>query len=155
MLKSWLIRKHPDAGKDLRQEEKEATEDEMVRWHYRPNGYEFEQALGVCDGQGSLACCSSWDRKESDTTEWLNWTELNFPFLPCFLLLSLTICRASSEKPFAFLHFFFFGMILFTSSNTILQTSIHSCLLHQIPWIYSSPPLHIHRGFDLSHTWLA
>ena len=43
-------------------------------WHHRLDGYEFEQAPGVGDGQGSLACCSPWDRKESDTTEWLNWT---------------------------------------------------------------------------------
>ena len=52
------------------------TEDEMVGWHHWLNGHEFEQAPGVGDGQGSLACCSSWGRKESDTTEWLNWNEL-------------------------------------------------------------------------------
>ena len=46
----------------------------MVRWHHQLNRHESEQALGVGDGQGSLACCSPWDRKESDTTEWLNWT---------------------------------------------------------------------------------
>ena len=44
-------------------------EDEMVEWHHRLDGYEFEQALGVGEGQGSLACCSPWGRKESDTTE--------------------------------------------------------------------------------------
>ena len=48
------------------------TEDEMVEWHHRLNGHEFEQTLGVGDGQGSLACCSPWGRKESDTTEQLN-----------------------------------------------------------------------------------
>ena len=47
-------------------------EDEMVGWHHRLDGHEFEQALGVGDGQGSLACCSPWGRKESDTTERLN-----------------------------------------------------------------------------------
>ena len=47
----------------------------MVRWHHQLNGHEFEQAPGVGDGQGSLACCSSWSHKELDTTEWLNWTE--------------------------------------------------------------------------------
>ena len=51
------------------------TEDEMVGWHHRFNGYEFEQALGVGDGQGSLACCSPWGCKESDRTERLNWTD--------------------------------------------------------------------------------
>ena len=76
--KNWLIGKDPDAGKDWRQEEKGMTEDEMVGWHHRLNGCEFEQASGVGEGQGSLACCSPWGRKESDTTEWLNWTELNW-----------------------------------------------------------------------------
>ena len=62
----------PDAGKDWRQEEKGTTEAEMVGWHHWLNGHEFEQALGDGEGQGSLACCSSWDCKESDTTEQLN-----------------------------------------------------------------------------------
>ena len=70
--KTWLMWKDPDAGKDWRQEEKGTTEDEMVGWHHRLNGHEFEQALGVGDGQGSLACCDSWGCKELDTTEWLN-----------------------------------------------------------------------------------
>ena len=48
------------------------TEDEMVGWHLRLNGYEFEQALGVGDGQGSLECCSPWGHKASDKTEQLN-----------------------------------------------------------------------------------
>ena len=74
--KNWLIWKNPDARKDWRWEEKGTTEDEMVGWHHRLNGYEFEQALRVGDGQGSLACCSPWGREESDTTEQLNWTEL-------------------------------------------------------------------------------
>ena len=68
--KNWLIGKDPDAGKDWRQEEKGTTEDEMAGWHHWLNGHEFEQALGVGGGQGSLVCCSSWDHKESDTTEW-------------------------------------------------------------------------------------
>ena len=73
--KSQLIRKALDAGKDWRQEEKGMTEDEIVGWHHRFDGHEFEQALGVGDGQGSLACCSPWGRKELDTTERLNWTK--------------------------------------------------------------------------------
>ena len=48
------------------------TEEEMVRWHHQNNGHEFEQALGVGDGQGSLACCSPWGRKESDMTDQMN-----------------------------------------------------------------------------------
>ena len=77
--KSWLIWKDPDAGKDLRQEEKGITEDKMIRWHHQLNGHEFEQALGVGDGQGSLACCSPWGLKESDTTEQLNKDTTTFP----------------------------------------------------------------------------
>ena len=76
-VKSWLIGKDPDAGTDWGQEEKGTTEDEVVGWHHWLNGHEFEQDPGVGDGQGSLACCSPWGHKESDTTEWLNWTELN------------------------------------------------------------------------------
>ena len=76
-VNSWLIRKDPDAGKDWRQEEKGTTEEEMVVWYLRLNEQECEQALGFGDGQGSLACCSLWGHKESDMTEWLNWTELN------------------------------------------------------------------------------
>ena len=75
--KNWLIGKDPDAGKDWRQEEKGVTEDEMVGWHHRLDGHEFEQAPGVDDGQGSLVCCSPWGGKESDTTEWLNWLNMN------------------------------------------------------------------------------
>ena len=73
--KNWLIVKHPDAGKDWRQEEKGTTEDEMVGWHHWLNGREFEQALGVGDGQGRLAYCNPWGCKELDRTDWLNWTE--------------------------------------------------------------------------------
>ena len=70
--KNWLTGRDPDAGKDWRQEEKGMSEDEMVGWHHWLDGHEFEQALGVCDGQGSLVCCSPWGCKESDTTEQLN-----------------------------------------------------------------------------------
>ena len=72
--KSWLIGKAPDAGKDWRWEEKGMTEDELVGWHHQFNEHEFEQAPGVGDGQGGPVCCSPWGRKESDVTEWLNWT---------------------------------------------------------------------------------
>ena len=75
---NWLIGKDPDAGKNWRQEEKQTVEDEMVGWHHWLDGHEFEQAPGVGDGQGILASCSPWGCKESDTTEWLNRTELNW-----------------------------------------------------------------------------
>ena len=74
---SWLIWKDPDAGKDWGQEEKGTTEDEMVGWHHRLDGHGFGWTPGVGDGQGGLASCGSWGHKESDTTEQLNWTELN------------------------------------------------------------------------------
>ena len=87
--KNWLIWKDPEIGKDWRQEEKGTTEeekgtteeekgkteDEMVGWHHQLNGYEFELAPGVGNGQGGLVCCNPWGRKELDTTEQLNWTE--------------------------------------------------------------------------------
>ena len=74
--KKWVIGKDPDVGKDWRQEEKGMTENELVGWHHWLHGHEFEQALGVGDGQGSQVCCSPWGRKDSDTTERLNWTEM-------------------------------------------------------------------------------
>ena len=76
--KSWLIGKDPDAGKDWGQEEKGMTEDEMAGWHHRLNGHGFGWTPGVGDGQGGLACCGSWGCKESDTTEWLNWTKAKY-----------------------------------------------------------------------------
>ena len=73
-MKNWLIWKDPDARKDWRQEEKVTTEDELVGWHQRLDGHEFEKTPGIGDGHGSLACCSPQGQKESDTTERLNWT---------------------------------------------------------------------------------
>ena len=74
--KSWLIGKDSDAGRDWGQEEKGMTEDEMAGWHHQLYAHEFGWTPGVGDGQGGLACCDSWGRKESDTTEWLNWTDI-------------------------------------------------------------------------------
>ena len=76
-VKSLLIRKGPDAGKDWRQEQKGMTEDEMIRWCHWLNGHGFGWTLGAGDGQGGLVCCGSWGPKELDTTERLNWSELN------------------------------------------------------------------------------
>ena len=78
--KCWLIGKDSDAGKDWGQEEKGTTEDEMAGWHHWLDGCESEWTPGVGDGQGGLACFDSWSCKESDTTERLNWTELNLEF---------------------------------------------------------------------------
>ena len=87
--KNWLTGQDPDAGKDWRQEEKGTTEDETVGWHHWLYGHEFEQAVGVGDGQGSLTCCSLWGHKESDMTERLNWTELIDVYLDCFNILAI------------------------------------------------------------------
>ena len=68
-MKSRLIGKNPNAGKDLGQEEKGASEDEMIRWHHQLNEHELEQTPEDSEGQGSPACCSPWGQKELDTTE--------------------------------------------------------------------------------------
>ena len=73
-VKSWLIGKDSDAGRDWGQEEKGTTEDEMAGWHHWLNGHESQWTPMVGDGQGGLECCDSWGCKESDTTEQLNWT---------------------------------------------------------------------------------
>ena len=101
-MKNWLIGKDPDAGKDWRQEEKGTTEDEMIGWHHRLSGHEFEQTLGVGDGQGSLVCCSPWNHKELDMTEQLNWIELKL------ILYSLDLVQK-------FLLFFFYKLYDFLS----------------------------------------
>ena len=67
--------------KDWGQEEKGMTEDEMVGWHHQLDGHGFGWTPGIGDGQGGLACCNSWDHRESDMTEWLNWAELNITHL--------------------------------------------------------------------------
>ena len=74
--KSWPIGKDPDAGRDWGQEEKGTTENVMVGWHHWLDGHGFGWTSGVGDGQGGLMCCSPWDCKKSDMTEWMNQTEL-------------------------------------------------------------------------------
>ena len=75
-VKSWLIGKDSDAGRDWGQEDKGTTEDEMAGWHHWLNGRESEWTPGVGDGQGGLACCNSWGHKESDTIEPLIWSDV-------------------------------------------------------------------------------
>ena len=75
-VKSWFIGKVSDARRDWGQEKKRRTENKMAGWHHQLDGHEFGWTPGVGDGQGVLACCNSWGCKESDTTKWLNWTEL-------------------------------------------------------------------------------
>ena len=82
--KSWLIGKDPDAGRDWGQEEKGTTEDEMAGWHHWLDGHEFEWTPGAGDGQGGLACCDSWGRKELDTSEWLKWIRPKWNLIQAF-----------------------------------------------------------------------
>ena len=98
--KSWLIGEDSDAGRDWGQEEKGTTEDEMAGWHHRLNGRESEWTPGVGDGQGGLVCCDSWGLKESDMTEWLNWTD--WPLLlawnsVCFWLVKGVLCATDTS----------------------------------------------------------
>ena len=93
--KSWLTGKDSDAGRDWGQEEKGTTEDEMAGWHHRLYAHEFEWTLGDGDGQGGLACSDSWGHKELDTTEGLNWTELNILFR-MFSLKNISIAAVQS-----------------------------------------------------------
>ena len=91
--KTWLIGKDSDAGRDWGQEKKGTTEDEMTGWHHWLNGHESEWTPGLGDGQGGLACCYSWGRKESDTTERLNWVILplkNLHACVCFRICQET-----------------------------------------------------------------
>ena len=89
--KSWFFRKDPDAGKDWRQEKKGMTEDEMVGWHHWLNGHEFEQAPGLGDGQGSLACCSPWGRRVGH--DWATEQQLPLWFQEQSRSLSFPRCK--------------------------------------------------------------
>ena len=96
-VKDWLIGKDPDAGKDWRQEEKGTTEDEMAGWHHQLNEHEFEQAVRVGDGQGSLA---SWSSLGHNATGRLNWTELYRP-----LYANLCLCFSIHHLGLSYLSF--------------------------------------------------
>ena len=113
-VKSWLIGKDPVARRVWGQEEKGTTEDEMAGWHYWLDARESEWTPGAGDGQGGLACCDSWGHKESDTTEWQNWTELiryidnkNSLIIPALasLVRTLTgVCCSSSIQEYSYIH---------------------------------------------------
>ena len=94
--KNWFLGKDPDGGKDWWQEEKGTTEDEMIGWHHRLDGHEFEQTLGVADVQGSLACYNPWGCKESDTTD--SWTELRRPECSNMLMIPRNFCSINASS---------------------------------------------------------
>ena len=98
-VKSWLIGKDSDAGRDWGQEEKGTTEDGRAGWHHWLDGHESEWTPGVGDGQGGLESCDSWSGKESDTTEWLNWTEFVDSFyFGAYLLLQHSLPQFTHHR---------------------------------------------------------
>ena len=103
--KSWPIGKDSDAGRDWGQEEKGMTEDEMPGWHHGLDGRKSEWTLGDGDGQGGLACCDSQGRKESDTTERLNW------------LAAALNRKGSSKTPWCFIMQVRTGMRMYTLAH--------------------------------------
>ena len=86
------------AGRDWGQEEKGTTKDEMAGWHHWLDGHESEWTPGDGDGQGGLACCDSWGHKESDPTERLNWTELNWIVMYGYGCESWTIKKVEHRR---------------------------------------------------------
>ena len=138
-VKSWLIWKDPNAGKDWGQEEKGTTEDEMAGWHHQLNGHELDMswAPGVGDGQGGLACCSSWGRKVSDMTECLNWTEVTFDetyiseqWSSYIHLFGRLICRFDLETTLLLSHPIYFSIscVLFVRRYRPLSQPIQVAL---------------------------
>ena len=125
-VKNWLLGKDTDAGKDWRQKKKGTTEDNMVGWHHRVDGHEFEQAPGVGDGQGSLACYSPWGLKELDTTEQLNWTELN---IPSYILLIHSSIDVIDGHLGCFHLWLLWIMLLWTWVHNYLFESLFSTVL--------------------------
>jgi len=113
-VKSWLIGKDSDAGRDWGQEEKGTTEDEMAGWHHWLNGHEFGWTPGVGDGQGGLVCCDLWGHKEWDTTERLNWTELNILYVYCTFFILQSVHGHLGSFP-----------VLATVNSDAMNTGIH------------------------------
>ena len=102
--KSCLIGKDSDAGRDWGQEEKWMTEDEMVGWHHRLNGHEFEWTSGVGDGQGGLACWDSRGHKESDTTEQLNWTDAYLFIINMCVIIHVQLLKSTIRLETTYVH---------------------------------------------------
>ena len=126
-VKIWLIGKDPDAGKVLGQEEKGTTEDDIVGWHHWRDGHEFGWTLGVGDGQGGLACCGSWGCKESDSTEWLNWTQLK-KVKHNKILLDLPISAYYGLSPTSICHLVSFPFAWRTCSDTSCSIGLTAIL---------------------------
>ena len=122
--KSWLIGKDPDAGRDWGQEEKGTTEDEIAGWHHRLDGHEFGWTPGVGDGQGGLACCESWGRKELDMTERLNWTEWScYHLLHCFGFIFINLFCVSCQRR---------SFNICWRAGLVMLNSLHFCLSEKL-----------------------
>ena len=117
-VKSWLIGKDSDAGRDCGQDKKGRTEDEMAGWHHQLDAHEFVWTPGVGDLQGGLACCDSWGRKESDTTERRNGTESSTVWLMQTALKLKS--KTSVQEPFLLLVCFF----ILKKSNHFSRTKV-------------------------------
>ena len=147
--KSWLIGKDPDAGKDWGQEEKGTTEDE-VGWHYRLNGHGFVWTPEVGDGQGGLACCSSWGCKELDMTERLNWTELMkniwISHNSLYKLLNMACHLVSSYKHIVDRIHFFVPCLKFYVSTILTQKLA-------LDKFCTTPRLFLIPSYYLPHPW--
>ena len=169
--KSWVIWKDSDAGKDWGQEEKGKTEDEMVGWYHWLNGHGFGWTPGVGDGQGGLACCSSWGCKELDMTERLNWTEYSFAYmyhifcihspvdghLGCFYVLAAVNRAAVNVGVHASFQTMFFSRYMpRTGIAGSYSSSIFSFLRNSILFSVVAVPIYIPvnsvGGFSFVHT---
>ena len=141
VLKSWLIGKDSDAGRDWGQEEKGTTEDEMAGWHHRLDGCESEWTPGVGDGQGGLACCNSWGGKESDTTEHLNWTELNWSCVSPIRLCEPMDCSPLGYSVLGILQARMLEWAAISSSRGSSQPRDPTRLLYHLHWQAGPLPL--------------
>ena len=141
--KSWLTGKDPDAGRDWGQEEKGTTEDEMAGWHHRLNGHESEWTPGV-GGQGGLACCDSWGRKESDTTERLNWIINDVEHFSCAFWPSICLLWRNVYldllpifwMKFLFFFFFFFELHELFEINLLLVALFVNIFSHSVSCLF-------------------
>ena len=145
-VKSWLIGKESDSGRDWGQEEKGMTENEMAGLNHWLDGRESEWTLVVGDGQGGLACCDSCGRKESDTTEWLNWIELNnLVMLSIFFICLMTpsVCFLWKNICLGLLSIFLIEFLFLSSSFFFFLFWLLSCTSYFIFWKLS--PCWVHH----------
>ena len=141
---SWLIWKDHDAGKDWGEEEKGTTEDEMVGWHHWLDGHGFGWTPGVGVGQGGLACCSPWGHKESDMTNWLNWTGLNLAHV--IHSIHIMYYHSAAQWPLGlctcFPHPEFLSLYMMDSSWSVTCWTITIFCIYKKYFSYTEPSQH-------------